>query len=137
MSFTEFGQDFNRLTTTCTAAAVLTPAESDYYDENGMLSDGVETAEGKSPGKRYKSPEDSPRSEQSKVRILGKVERLPGRSRIGETGVTTYFLQDPSPFYCTVSKLIAITTFDIVLENESVALAKIVRRLEIREEDEF
>ncbi|KAF7382343.1 hypothetical protein HZH68_015262 [Vespula germanica] len=46
MSFTEFGQDFNRLTTTCTAAAVLTPAESDYYDENGMLSDGVETAEG-------------------------------------------------------------------------------------------
>lgn len=70
-------------------------------------------------------------------RILGKVERLPGRSRIGETGVTTYFLQDPSPFYCTVSKLITITTFDIVLENESVALAKIVRRLEIREEDEF
>lgn len=48
MSFTEFGQDFNRLTTACTAAAVLTLAESDYYDENGMLSDGVETAEGKS-----------------------------------------------------------------------------------------
>ncbi|KAL2748402.1 hypothetical protein V1477_003045 [Vespula maculifrons] len=229
MSFTEFGQDFNRLTTTCTAAAVLTPAESDYYDENGMLSDGVETAEGnramgvassfvyiyipfvtqydyrdysvgvtredlkwtiplndfshdkattsnekmeeveregrkrshgeaintarhlhltssdtETPGKRYKSPEDSPRSEQSKVRY-NRLETLQNRLAPYLLGFKMGIISVARPVHMALlklshrilGKLIAITTFDIVLENESVALAKIVRRLEIREEDEF